>query len=318
MDAQRDPPNRPFQLIADTHQHAVPQQPQIKTTPHQPVQKAVPQQPNLHTTARQPPQHAVPQQPQMKTTPHQPFQEAVTQQPNLHTTARQPPQHAVQQQPEMKTTPHQQVQEAVPQQPNLHTTPRQPHQHAVPQQPSEPNLQVIVKNFADSKNYAISVKPNTLIQDFMNQITNSIKGYVPNTQQMLTYAGKVLESGATIADYGIQRLFYNQKVEWNLKLDQVDGGTDSILGSISINDTPKTLFQIFVLSYTDSTTHTFKVMESFSVKTLMTMIHQRLGIPPDQQRLQYAGKNLEGDKPLSFFEIQKECTLYLTGRLRGG
>ncbi|KAI8773755.1 polyubiquitin [Biomphalaria glabrata] len=102
------------------------------------------------------------------------------------------------------------------------------------------------------------------------------------------------------------------------QLDQVDGGTDSILGSISINDTPKTLFQIFVNSYTDNRTHTFNVMESFSVQSLMTMIHHRLGIPPEQQKLQYAGRNLTADKPLSYFDIKKECTVFLTGRLRGG
>ncbi|KAI8773754.1 gamma-gliadin [Biomphalaria glabrata] len=192
MDAQRDSPNRPFQPVAHTTErapylHAAPQQPAIKTTPYNLVQEAVPQQPHLHTTARQPPQHAAPQQPAIKTTPYNLVQEAVPQQPHLHTTPRQPPQ------------------QAIPQQPVEHTTAQQPGQHAAPQRPVQADkIQLLVKNFSDSKNYAIRVSPTTLVQDFMNLIADTIKGYIPNSQQMLTYAGKVLESGKTIADYGIQ------------------------------------------------------------------------------------------------------------------
>lgn len=82
-------------------------------------------------------------------------------------------------------------------------------------------------------------------------------------------------------------------------------------------DTLNGQYSIFVRTLTGKTL-TLDVEKDYSMQTVKQKISEIEGIPTENMRLIYGGKQLEDDKTLADYEVGKEATIHLVLRLRGG
>ena len=148
----------------------------------------------------------------------------------------------------------------------------------------------------DGGDYRRTIK--VCLTDTVESVKNKFCEDIPLPQKSLMFDDGEMENEKSLIDYGVE---YGSILLFVPKMSTQSENT----------------VEIFVVTLT-GVKFTFEINLSDDIETLKSLIYASEGIPRDQQRLIFSGRQLEDGRKLFEYNIKSESVLHLVLRLRGG